>query len=477
MRTQMQNLLRANGVKNSKQKFFIVYGLLFLIASLLMQAWLNNRSGHPSVFWLFPPILFIAWHSGFIIAVCSLIITILLAVFFLFEPLWSLEIYNKNQIIILGSFFFVSLIGARIFSRLSQNNKSLSLLQSEFEMILKSIGDAVLVVDHESKISFMNPVAENLTGWTLNECHGKFVQEVFRIFDYETRAPAANPVEQVLKYNKSIQLTKRTLLISKNGSEFQIEDSAAPIWASDKELSPIGVVLIFRDVTQKYLAEAAYHENDERLRLALASAKLGTFYIRLDTFEVITSPELATTLGIANSGGNMLTLIEQVIHPDDRKKAILNFNSAIEKRMPYEDEYRVVLPTGEIRWLLSRAKIAYDKQGNAIAVSGATLDINDLKVAEEQLRASERRFATLFNSSPLATAITRMPDGVFTDVNPAFEELLEYKREEIIGKTSHDLQLHIRPERRAELLKELKETGQVRGAEADSIRFLNLFIY
>jgi PAS domain S-box-containing protein len=120
---------------------------------------------------------------------------------------------------------------------------------------LRSIGDAVIVCDADSRVQFMNPVAEELTAWPLDEASGKPLQEVFHIVHEHTREQAENPVEKVRRLNKVIGLANHTALIARSGAEYVIDDSAAPIY--DKNRSLIGIVLVFRDVTDQKRTEAA----------------------------------------------------------------------------------------------------------------------------------------------------------------------------------------------------------------------------
>lgn len=121
--------------------------------------------------------------------------------------------------------------------------------KEKLEVTLRSVGDAVITTDVEGKVEIMNKIAEELTGWTNEEARGKTLEEIFNIVNYYTRDRVTNPVEKVLKTGKIVGLANHTVLISKNGKEYHIADSAAPIKNIKDEI--IGVVLVFRDVTEK----------------------------------------------------------------------------------------------------------------------------------------------------------------------------------------------------------------------------------
>lgn len=127
---------------------------------------------------------------------------------------------------------------------------------------LKSIGDAVIATDAEGLIRFINPVAESLTGWKHEEALGRDLKEVFNIINEETRAIAENPVAKAIWEGVVTGLANHTILISKDGTEIPIADSAAPI--KDERGNISGVVMVFRDVTrQRQMEESLRKAHDE----------------------------------------------------------------------------------------------------------------------------------------------------------------------------------------------------------------------
>ena len=134
-------------------------------------------------------------------------------------------------------------------ARLKEREQHLSLM-------LDSIGDAVIATDVVGCVTRMNPVAETLTGWCATEAAGRPLPEVFRIINAQTRKPVADPVEKVLRTGKVVNLANQTALISKDGAEYHIDDSGAPI--TDNEGNLLGVVLVFHDISGRKQAEEAF---------------------------------------------------------------------------------------------------------------------------------------------------------------------------------------------------------------------------
>ena len=134
-----------------------------------------------------------------------------------------------------------------------------------FRLTLQSIGDAVIATDGAGRVTFLNGVAEGLTGWTTAEAVGRPLDQVLRIINEASREPVANPVARVLGTGQVAALANRTVLIARDGTETAIEDSAAPIQGDGGAIA--GVVLVFRDVAAKHRSERLLAEQKEALEL------------------------------------------------------------------------------------------------------------------------------------------------------------------------------------------------------------------
>ena len=134
--------------------------------------------------------------------------------------------------------------------------------EQDLTITLNSIGDAVIATDAEGSIKRMNPVAEKLTGWSLDDARGKNIRKVFNIVNAVTREPVRNPVDKVILTGNTVSLSNHTTLISKDGKEYQIADSASPIKDADGDIK--GMVLVFSDTSKQYeLREKARKSRNE----------------------------------------------------------------------------------------------------------------------------------------------------------------------------------------------------------------------
>ena len=153
---------------------------------------------------------------------------------------------------------------ADLYRRLYETERRQREAEEEFRTTLYSIGDAVITTDTVGRVRNMNPVAERLTGWPESDARGKPLDEVFCIVNEDTRATVENPVVRVLREGAVVGLANHTLLLSKDGREYPIADSGAPI--RNESGAVLGVVLVFRDQTGERAAQDAFRVSENRYR-------------------------------------------------------------------------------------------------------------------------------------------------------------------------------------------------------------------
>ncbi|MBD2776472.1 bifunctional diguanylate cyclase/phosphodiesterase [Iningainema tapete] len=213
---------------------------------------------------------------------------------------WHNRMLFDNQ----GNFIEYQSVGRDI-TALKETEETLFQEKELAQVTLQSIGDAVITTDAITRITYLNPIAETLTGYNQATAKGLPLVEVFKIVHETTREPVNNPIEQALRENRIIDLANHTILIARNGQEIAIEDSAAPI--RNREGQTIGAVMVFHDVTQnrtlsRQLSWQASHDTltglvnrrefERLLEEALRQAKLNSqthvlCYLDIDRFKIV----------------------------------------------------------------------------------------------------------------------------------------------------------------------------------------------
>jgi len=154
--------------------------------------------------------------------------------------------------------------------QLREANSTLQFSEERLAVTLKSIGDAVMATDAEGHVTLLNPIAEQLTGWTQAEAAGRPVEEIFHIINQKTRQPSTIPVKETLAHGMIRGLTNSTLLVARDGSERAIADSCAPIFNHAGRV--IGAVMVFRDVTKRNEIETGLEKTRKELELIKQTA-------------------------------------------------------------------------------------------------------------------------------------------------------------------------------------------------------------
>ncbi len=198
--------------------------------------------------------------------------------------------------------------------------EALKASEENLHITLHSIGDAVIATNIDGRITRMNKVAEQMTGWAFDEAKNTVLKDVFKIINTQTRALVENPAEIVLEKNKVTGLTNHTVLIDRNGKEYQISHSAAPIRDNNNDIK--GIILVFSDVTEKYLAEKKMQDSF----LEIKKSKLATLNL-LEDLEKEIEERKQTEIKLNNS----LSLIEATLDSTDNGILVVSLDGTVLK--------------------------------------------------------------------------------------------------------------------------------------------------
>ena len=236
---------------------------------------------------------------------------------------------------------------------LENTNKLLHEHEELLSITLQSIGDGVISTDVNGQIANMNPMAEHLCGVMLKNVMGKPLTEVFKIISAETRETVENPIKKVLQTGQIAGLANHTILISSVGKEYQISDSAAPI--IDKNGAITGVVLVFSDVTDKYMAESELRES-ERSKSVLLSNLPGMAYRCLfdtDWTMKFISEGCFTLTGyqISDLIENKTITFNDLIVPEFREELWKTWQHAVDTKSAVFVEYKILTADNQEKWV------------------------------------------------------------------------------------------------------------------------------
>ncbi len=308
---------------------------------------------------------------------------------------------------------------------ITENRRSEEVLRQHTEWLrvtLSSIGDGVVATDANGQVTFLNGVAEQLTGWPMDEASGRPLVDIFNIVNERTRAPVENPVFRALREGVIVGLANHTVLIARDGSELPIDDSAAPM--RDAHGNMIGAVLVFRDITARQLADQA--------QVVLAA-------IVESSEDAIVSKDLNGIIRSWNRGAERLfgynpeeavgRPITLIIPPEliEEEKHILS-QLRRGQRIEHFETVRVSKSGRRINISLTISPVR-DKEGHVIGVSKIARDITELKRAQDVLAWDALLLANVRD----AVIVTDLK-GIVTHWNEGARRLFGWDAEEMLGR-------------------------------------------
>jgi PAS domain S-box-containing protein len=292
-----------------------------------------------------------------------------------------------------------------------------------FEVTLSSIGDAVITTDVEGKVTFMNPVAEALTGWKLEEARGWVLEQVFNIVSEITGEAVENPVAKVLVEGVVVGLANHTALVDRSGHTRAIEDSAAPIRDTSGRI--VGVVMVFHDVTERRRAEEA------RLHLAAVVESSDDAIVSKTLNGIIQSWNKGAERIFGYTADEVVGKSVTILIPPDR----LDEEPAILERLRRGeriDHYETIRRRKDGRLIDVALTISPIKNGvgQIVGASKIARDVTARKKAEE----ARQWLAAVVESSDDAI-LSKDLNGTLTSWNKAAERIFGYTADEVIGKS------------------------------------------
>lgn len=362
-------------------------GLAAIVLAVLLRWLLDPLLGDAlPLVTLFGAVAAAVWAGGYRVAIPVSLIGYLASHYLFIPPRGTFDLSDRANLVGLVAYLFTcSLI--IVFGEAARNaQRRVTGSREVFRVTLRSIGDAVITTDTEARITYLNEVAEALTGWSHHDGLGQPLERVFQIVNEATRKPVANPAMRALREGVVVGLANHTVLIKKDGAECPIDDSAAPIRDEHGHVS--GCVLIFRDVTAQRLLER------ERANQLMTARFLAA--IVESSNDAIISKSLDGIIQSWNAGAERLfgftaeeavgRHISLVIPPEriaDEEQIIASLRAG--QRIEHFETERVRKDGERIVVSLTISPIK-DDEGNVVGASKIARDITERKRLEDNLR-------------------------------------------------------------------------------------------
>jgi PAS domain S-box-containing protein len=265
-----------------------------------------------------------------------------------------------------------------------------ALLQGEsLRTTLAGIDDAVIATDEQGRVVTINPVAETLTGWDARSAQGQALADVFRSVDEASGAPLPDPARQVVEQGRVVGPAGRAVLLRRDGTRAPIDERAVPLRNGLGEV--VGAVLVFRDVGARRTDEARLRESEQRLRMALAAARMVAWEYDVEGDLISATGDVSALYGLAP--GAAIERAEQrfrLVHPADVDAYHAAVRRALARGESYVSQFRVVRPaSGQVVWLEEQAQAFHAADGRH-KLAGVVMDITERK-RDAQLLAGQKR--------------------------------------------------------------------------------------
>ena len=295
-----------------------------------------------------------------------------------------------------------------------------------FRTTLTSIGDAVIATDRSATVTFLNPVAEKLTGRSLREAVGKPIREVFPIFNESTGEPAIDPVQKVIELRTVVGLANHTTLRRKDGTMVPIDDSAAPI--SDPNGVLVGVVLVFRDISEHRRAEGA-----SRLLASIVESS-DDGIVSKDMNGIVTSWNLGASKIFGYSPGEMIGKSILTIYPPDRQDELQEILGRL-KLGEHIEHYHAVRRCKDGKLIHVSLSVSPLRDANGV-ITGACKIVRDITAqveAQKEITLQRERLSVTLRSIGDAVIATDT-EGRVSYLNPVAEQLSGWPSIEAAGR-------------------------------------------
>ncbi|XDD41899.1 PAS domain S-box protein [Leptospira sp. WS60.C2] len=315
--------------------------------------------------------------------------------------------------------------------KLFEANELTKSKKEHLETVLHSIGDGVIATDKAGKIIQINPVAEKMTGWSHEEGLGLQINEVFHIINVKTRQKVENPVEIVLKTNSVVALANHTVLIAKNGLEYQIADSGSPI--KDLNGDTKGVVLVFRDITAEYNVQSKIAKQANMLDNVL-DAVIGTDFNQIINYWNKAAEKIFLWKAKEVIGKNIAEVLKSKYSHHSNQEVI----ETVHQKGSFIGEATLEAKDGSFRNIEINLVLLNDETELPTGYIFVARDISERLIALKQIKESEAKLTQIIESAMDAIISIDSSKRIIL-FNGAAEKMFGYESNDMIGKSLDSL--------------------------------------
>jgi two-component system cell cycle sensor histidine kinase/response regulator CckA len=374
------------------------FALFVSYASIYLSVRLEGTESGPGVFpFLFPACVMSAWSGGVPGGTLATIVLAFGAAYYHLPPA-GLNINDSTNVFALCAFVFSGLLISGLVGAL-QYHRDLA------KHTLLSVGDGVITTDNRSRVRVMNPLAEALTGWSNREAFGKPLAEVLRIVTLTSDLNGETLAARAMRERRTLTLPEDAVVVSKSGKRRPLDDSVAPIQSLEGDV--IGAVIVFRDATDRRLAEAARFEAEARYREIFENAVVGMFQSTPDGRYLRVNQALAVTRGY-RSAQEMIEATKDIAHQEYSDPALRD----VFRRLLEETNIVTAFPLEVLRHdgtrlsTIVNARVVRDGKGRVLYYEGTEEDVTERKTLQAQFEHAQKM-----------EAVGRLAGGVAHDFN------------------------------------------------------------
>lgn len=325
--------------------------------------------------------------------------------------------------------------------------------EEKYRALVDAASDCLCVVE-SGRVRFANPRLVELLDYPLEEIVGRELERFF----------AADEWDRVKEYYRRYSGGERNMPIveskvkRRDGTQVEVDFHASRIPFEDRP----AVLVIIRDISDRKRTEEMIRSSEERYRLLVELITEGVGIVDLEDNFLFVNPAAERIFDSRLTGRNFFEFVDQenaeILHAQTRRRVA-----------GHSDVYhlRIVRPNGSRAYIIVSARPLTDLNGNTSAILAVFLDVTDRKLFEDTSSRSEELFRLAFHTSPDSMNINRLVDGLYVDVNQGFTDLTGYTREDVIGRSSIEINIWADSADREKLIQRLRQDGFVRDFEAN----------